>query len=53
MNKILFQRCQEKIDLCLSEPCKHGICVDRLFKYECVCHPGWTGDSCDIDIMDW
>lgn len=46
------KRCHEKIDLCLSEPCAHGICVDRLFNYECVCHPGWNGRNCDIDIND-
>lgn len=37
------KRCQEKIDLCASNPCKHGVCVDKFFSHQCICEPGWTG----------
>ena len=46
------KRCQEKIDLCASAGCVNGACVDKLFRYECVCQPGWTGDMCDVNIDD-
>ena len=46
------KRCQEKIDLCASAGCVNGACVDKLFRYECVCQPGWTGDMCDVGIDD-
>lgn len=52
LNRFTGKRCHEKIDLCLSEPCAHGVCVDHLFNYECVCELGWTGRNCDIDIND-
>ena len=46
------KRCHEKTDLCLSEPCKHGICVGRLYRHECVCHAGWMSKACDMKIND-
>lgn len=37
------KRCQEKIDLCADNPCKHGSCVDKFFSHQCICDPGWAG----------
>lgn len=38
------KRCHLKQDLCSPNPCVHGRCVDRLFRSECICEPGWTGE---------
>ena len=49
MNFILFCNtglfCQEEINECFDNPCLHGICVDVLADYNCLCEPGWTGKS--------
>ena len=34
------------INECESSPCLNGECIDGENKYECVCHPGWTGPNC-------
>ena len=36
--------CGEEIDECADDPCQHGICVDLLGDYKCLClGAGWTG----------
>ncbi len=38
---------------CSSSPCENGgICTENtnLFGYKCTCTPGWTGDSCQLQI---
>ena len=40
------------MNLCDPDPCVRGECVDKLFRYECVCEPGWTGLDCDVNIDD-
>ncbi|XP_019627812.1 PREDICTED: neurogenic locus notch homolog protein 1-like [Branchiostoma belcheri] len=38
------------INECLSSPCAHGTCTDRVASYTCSCENGWTGNNCDQDI---
>ncbi len=38
------------VDNCLSDPCFRGTCVSQPNGFTCQCPPGYTGDSCDIDI---
>jgi hypothetical protein len=44
------KRCETKIDLCADHPCENGVCVDKLFTRQCVCHPGWTGK---YEVGNW
>ena len=39
--------CHEDVDECASEPCIHGICLDRKASYNCRCERDWEGDNCD------
>ncbi|XP_037083875.1 LOW QUALITY PROTEIN: neurogenic locus notch homolog protein 1-like [Pollicipes pollicipes] len=41
-----------RLTCCAGGPCAHGLCVDRFFVHQCVCDPGWTGPSCDVNIDD-
>ena len=36
------------IDECESGPCMHGECENKVNKYICICHPGYTGVNCEI-----
>lgn len=39
-------------DDCVGDPCKNeAYCMDKYDSYECICRPGWSGDSCDREIM--
>lgn len=38
--------------MCSRNPCKNGVCIDKLFEYECVCDRGWTGELCESNIND-
>jgi hypothetical protein len=31
---------------CLSNPCLHGACFDRVNDYHCECEYGWEGKNC-------
>lgn len=37
--------CEINIDDCKSKPCDYGKCIDKINGYECVCEPGYTGES--------
>ncbi len=37
--------CEINFDDCASNPCDYGICKDGINRYECVCKPGFTGES--------
>lgn len=39
-------------DSCKLEPCKHGICKDTLDGFECKCHAGFYGETCDWNTDD-
>uniref|UniRef100_A0A673G7A3 Neurogenic locus notch homolog protein 2-like n=1 Tax=Sinocyclocheilus rhinocerous TaxID=307959 RepID=A0A673G7A3_9TELE len=37
--------CEINFDDCASNPCDYGICKDGINRYECVCKPGFTGET--------
>lgn len=40
------------IDSCKLDPCTHGICKDTLDGFECKCHAGFYGKTCDWNTDD-
>ncbi|XP_052797953.1 sushi, von Willebrand factor type A, EGF and pentraxin domain-containing protein 1-like isoform X2 [Mya arenaria] len=42
----------DDIDNCMSKPCLHGECSDRLNGYDCTCDVGFTSQRCDVNIDD-
>ena len=41
----------DSIDGCLGEPCgERSSCFDNVGGFDCVCHDGWSGPTCDNDI---
>lgn len=42
----------DDFDSCKLEPCKHGICKDTLDGFECKCHAGFYGETCDWNTDD-
>lgn len=46
-------QCEAEIDECLSDPCSpEGTekCLDLDNKFKCVCHPGFTGELCEVSL---
>lgn len=44
-------QCEAEIDECLSDPCNaEGTdrCLDLDNKFKCVCHPGFSGEFCEV-----
>eukprot|EP00912_Choanoflagellata_sp_UC4_P002092 UC4_evm1s1335 len=39
--------CSHPILDCASQPCQHGLCVDKLAGYTCECYKGYTGMRCE------
>lgn len=37
--------CEINFDDCASNPCDYGICKDGINRYECVCKPGFSGET--------
>lgn len=35
-----------EIHECESSPCKHGVCLDEINNYRCVCDTGYYGRQC-------
>lgn len=34
-------------DVCLPNPCQHGICQRNNSEFSCLCDAGWTGTRCN------
>ena len=51
-NYIFFlgAQCEINIDECEQNPCQHGICIDKINGYQCLCHPGFTGGTCNVTM---
>lgn len=45
-------RCENNINECIENPCKHGTCLDKIGSYDCVCDPGYEGEDCSINVDD-
>ncbi|ESO98734.1 hypothetical protein LOTGIDRAFT_114238, partial [Lottia gigantea] len=39
--------CEVDINECESNPCQHGVCVDRVGGFQCYCTPGYHGTKCN------
>lgn len=51
LNRFQGERCQRKINQCLSEPCQHGgTCFDRFGSYVCQCGGGFSGANCEREM---
>lgn len=38
-------------DNCAGNPCENSaVCVDQYNGYECICRPGWSGETCDTPV---
>ena len=44
--------CSTITDLCVLEPCKHGICKTHYKSYTCECYADWEGKNCTEEITD-
>ena len=44
-------QCETDIDECTRQPCHHGgKCENTPGAYRCLCHPGFSGHNCHLDI---
>jgi len=38
-------------DNCAASPCANSaVCVDQYNGYECICRPGWSGETCETPV---
>ncbi|CAF3578872.1 unnamed protein product [Adineta steineri] len=44
------QMCEINVDDCISQPCKHGRCLDNINGFYCQCYQGYDGGLCDNAI---
>lgn len=42
----------DDFDSCELDPCKNGFCKDTLDGFECKCHAGFYGETCDWNTDD-
>lgn len=47
---LVYSICFTDINECLSSPCQHGTCIDKVDSYSCNCSPGYIGRDCDTGI---
>ncbi|CDW56882.1 EGF domain containing protein [Trichuris trichiura] len=45
--------CEQSIDSCASNPCKHGRCTNVGNHYHCSCSSGYEGINCDISMLQY
>ncbi len=44
-------RCQDQINVCVSNPCTNsGTCIGTAASYSCYCPAGYTGVNCELAI---
>ncbi|KAI8496318.1 hypothetical protein Bbelb_261590 [Branchiostoma belcheri] len=37
---------------CKDEPCDHGVCLEAVDGFYCVCRGGWEGEFCETDVNE-
>ncbi|XP_019613931.1 PREDICTED: fibrillin-1-like [Branchiostoma belcheri] len=37
---------------CADEPCDHGVCLEAVDGFYCVCRGGWEGEFCETDVNE-
>jgi len=42
------QMCEINVDDCISQPCQHGRCIDKINGFICQCYQGYDGIFCDV-----
>lgn len=53
VNRYTGTNCQNRINLCNSNPCLNGAtCQDHITHYSCRCPYGYTGSNCK-EYVDW
>ena len=33
-------------NICIPNPCQHGVCLNNNSTFSCLCDDGWTGADC-------
>ncbi|KAM7237074.1 hypothetical protein CapIbe_011318 [Capra ibex] len=44
--------CVQLSNMCLSQPCVNGQCIETVSGYVCKCESGWTGVNCTENINE-